>query len=233
MTEATLWFGIGTVGMALGTLLLAVGFRYVPRADWRRYSLLVAVPGIAVVAYLLMALDVGGIETAVGGTAFIPRYADWLLTTPLHIIYLGVFAGASTGVIARAASLQAGTIVVGFAGALVGTPEKWLLYLLGVGMFAGVVYYAYVDYDRAAQEKGSATAALYSKLRAFLVVLWLVYPLIWLTGPNAVGLMDVETTALVVTYIDIVSKVGLGLIALNGHLAHTATEDAAVTSADD
>jgi sensory rhodopsin len=205
--------------MALGTLLLAAGLRYVPRADWRRYAILIAVPAIAVVAYALMALDIGGVDTAAGAVAYIPRYVDWLLTTPLHIIYLGLFAGATRTVIAKATALQALTIVFGLVGALVGTPLKWLLYVAGLASFAGVVYYTYVDYDEAAQAKGSATAALYSKLRAFLVVLWLVYPLIWVAGPNAVGLMDVETTALVVAYIDIVSKVGLGLIALNGHLA--------------
>jgi sensory rhodopsin len=233
MAEATLWFTLGTAGMALGTLLLAAGFRYVPRAQWRRYAILVAVPGIAVVAYALMTLEIGDLETATGGTAFVPRYADWLLTTPLHIIYLGLFAGATRGIIARATALQAGTIVVGFAGALVAAPMKWVLYLAGLVMFGGVVYYAFYDYDEAAHDQGGAIAALYSKLRAFLVVLWLVYPLIWLTGPNAVALMDVETTALVVTYIDIVSKVGLGLIALNGHLAYDDTVQFRASPADD
>jgi sensory rhodopsin len=221
MASISLWFTLGTGGMALGTLLLAVGLRYVPRSDWRRYSILIAVPGIAVVAYAVMALDIGAVDTAVGSTVYIPRYVDWLLTTPLHIIYLGLFAGAARAVIAKATVLQALTIVLGLVAAMVGTPLKWLLYVAGLFAFVGVVYYTYVDYDEAAQAQGDNTAALYSKLRAFLVVLWLVYPLIWITGPNAIGLMDVETTALVVAYIDIVSKVGLGLIALNGHLALT------------
>ena len=34
-------------------------------------------------------------------------------------------------------------------------------------------------------------------------------------GPAGVGTMDAETTSLVVAYIDIVSKVGFGLIAVN------------------
>jgi hypothetical protein len=45
--------------------------------------------------------------------------------------------------------------------------------------------------------------------------------------------MDVETTALVVAYIDIVSKVGLGLIALNGHLAYDDTVQFRASPADD
>jgi sensory rhodopsin len=233
MASISLWYSLGTVGMALGTLLLAAGLRYVPRPDWRRYSILIAVPGIAVVAYAVMALELGAVETATGGIAYVPRYIDWLLTTPLHIIYLGLFAGAARGVIARATALQAATIVFGLVGAIVASPLKWLLYLAGLVAFGGVVYYTYVDYDEAATASGAATAALYSKLRAFLVVLWLIYPLIWLTGANALALMDVETTALVVAYIDIVSKVGLGLIALNGHLAVGETDAGADVSPSD
>ncbi|WP_340101658.1 bacteriorhodopsin [Salinibaculum salinum] len=233
MDSITLWFTLGTGGMTLGTLLLVAGLRYVPRTDWRRYAILIAVPAIAVVAYALMALGIGGVESSTGEIAFIPRYVDWLLTTPLHIIYLGLFAGAARSIIARATVLQAATIVFGLVGALVASPLKWLLYVAGLFAFAGVVYYAYVDYDEAATTQGGNTAALYSKLRAFLVVLWLVYPLIWIAGPNAVGLMDVETTALVVAYIDIVSKVGLGLIALNGHLAFTDAETPGGVPADD
>jgi sensory rhodopsin len=233
MASISLWYSIGTVGMALGTLLLAAGLRYVPRPDWRRYSILIAVPGIAVVAYAVMAMDIGAVETATGGIAYVPRYIDWLLTTPLHIIYLGLFAGAARGIIARATVLQAATIVFGLVGAIVASPLKWLLYLAGLVAFVGVIYYTYVDYDEAAQARGGSTAALYSKLRAFLVVLWLVYPLIWLTGANALALMDVETTALVVAYIDIVSKVGLGLIALNGHLAVAETDTGADVSPSD
>lgn len=224
MADATLWFTLGTVGMALGTLLLAYGVRYVPDSTRRRYAILVAVPGIAVVAYGLMALDVGALPSPTGGVVFVPRYVDWLLTTPLHILYLGLFAGASMGVVYRAVGFQAATIVLGFAGAMVTSPLKWVLYLAGAAAFAVVVYYALTDFAAAADAQGGETAPLYRKLRAFLVVLWLVYPVIWVVGPNAVGIMDVETTALVVSYIDIVAKVGFGLIALNGHLAFAETE---------
>jgi len=224
MASITLWFTLGAVGMALGTLALAYGFLLVPDSKRREYGVLVAVPGIAVVAYALMALDMGALKSAVGGTVFVPRYVDWLLTTPLHILYLGLFAGASTSLVSRAAGLQAATIVLGLAAAIVGAPLKWVLYLVGVVAFAAVVYHAYVPLDAAARERDEATFALYRKLRAFLVVLWLVYPVIWLVGPNALQVMDVETTALVVSYIDIVAKVGFGLIALNGYVV-TADRD--------
>jgi sensory rhodopsin len=231
MASITLWFTLGTVGMALGTLVLAYGFRLVPNTERREYAILVAVPAIAVVAYALMALGLGAIETTVGAVAFVPRYVDWLLTTPLHILYLGLFAGASTSLVWRAAGLQATTIALGLVAAVVAAPLKWVLYLAGMVTFAAVVYHAYAPFDEAARQNDEATFALYRKLRAFLVVLWLVYPVIWLAGPNAFQLMDVETTALVVTYIDLVAKVGFGFILLQSHAVleegQTAPEGAA------
>jgi sensory rhodopsin len=227
-----LWYTLGTVGMALGTIILAYGLRYVPAARRRTYATLVAVPGIAVVAYALLAAGIGAVPSAVGGTVFLPRYADWLLTTPLHIVFLGLFAGASTRYVAGAAGLQAATIVLGVTAALVAGPLKWLLYLAGLVAFGAVVSIAYVQFDAAARERDGASVARYRRLRAFLVVLWSVYPVIWLTGPNALGLMDIETTALVVAYIDVVSKVGLGLIALNGYVVSAGTDSAEVTPAD-
>lgn len=224
MVDASLWFTLGTLGMVLGTVLLVVGQRWIPGRVERRYWFLVTVPAIAVVAYGIMALGIGAIPSARGGTVFLPRYADWLLTTPLHVLYLGLLVGAARSVIGRAMALQAATILLGFAASLVGGVLAWVLYLAGSAAFAGVIYIAFTDYSRAASECGDRTSAVFEKLRAFMIVLWLVYPVVWLLAPAGTGLMDVETTALVVSYLDVVAKVGFGLIALNGQLARNVTD---------
>lgn len=217
MTGLTTWFALGAVGMAAGTLALVYGYRLVPRASWRRYSILVAVPLIAVGAYVLMALDYGVVETQTGEIVFGYRYLDWLLTTPLHVLYLGLLAGASRKAIGKGIGLMAATIVLGFAGAYFAPPVKWVLFAAGSVTFVGVVYYTLVDFDQAAE--GSAVEPLFRKLRAFVVVLWLMYPVIWLLAPVGGGFMGLETAALVLSYLDVVAKVGFGLIALSGQLA--------------
>jgi len=218
MVDLTTWFALGGLGMFLGTLGLAVGFRLVPRAHWRRYAILVAVPAIAVGAYALMALGFGGVETQDGSTIFALRYLDWLLTTPLHVLYLGLLAGAATGVIARTIGLMALTIVFGFAGAMIAGLSGWALFGLGSVTFAGVVYYTYVDFAESASERDEVTLALYQKLRAFVIVLWLLYPGIWILAPTGIGLLNAGTYVLVISYLDVVAKVGFGLIALSGQL---------------
>jgi sensory rhodopsin len=232
MVDITTWFQLGAIAMALGTLGLAYGFRLVPRSDWQRYAILVAVPGIATGAYALMALEIGAVETAQGNLIYAMRYLDWLLTTPLHVLYLGLLAGASLSVIYRTMGLMGATIALGFAGGFFASPLKWLLFAAGSLTFVGVVYYAFFDFDAAAQEQDDTTLALFRKLRAFMIVLWLIYPFIWLLAPIGAGLMNISTAVLVISYIDVVAKVGFGLIALSGYLMYATVDDAAPAPAD-
>jgi len=214
--DITLWFTLGTLGMALGSVGLAYGFVVLPREWYRTYADVVLVTLIATVAYGLMALGLGEVAVGGGRTVFVPRYVDWLLTTPLHVLFIAVIAGADRRTTVAAVGLQAATIALGFVGAVVGTPLKELFFLAGSAAFVGVVYLLVGTAADAADERSVATAGLYRKLRNFVIVLWLVYPVIWLLAPTGYGLMDAETSSLVITYIDVVAKVGFGLIALNG-----------------
>ncbi|MFC7073618.1 bacteriorhodopsin [Halovenus rubra] len=230
MAGLSTWYTLGTIGMLAGTLGLAYGFRLVPRSNRRRYSLLVAVPFIAVVAYALMALGYGSIETQTGDSLFIYRYIDWLLTTPLHVLYLGLLAGAATRAVYKSIGLMGATIVLGFGGAYAASPLKWLLFGAGGLTFAGVVYYTYAEFDTAAQ--GSPVLSTFRKLRAFVIVLWLIYPLIWVFAPVGLGLIQIGTSALVISYLDVVAKIGFGFIALSGQLSVQSTTTTTPTTAD-
>ncbi|WP_459194881.1 bacteriorhodopsin [Halosimplex sp. J119] len=225
MLGLTTWFTIGTLGMVVGTAMLAYGLRFVPSERRRQLGLAAVVPAIAAVAYAVMALGFGGLSTGKEATVFVPRYLDWLLTTPVHVAIIALVVGASTKLIARLVTLQALTIVFGFVGATLGSPLNWVLYLAGSVCFAGVVYLLFTEGDRLADESADDVAALFRKLRSFVVVLWLVYPVIWVLAPAGIGVMDVETAALVVTYIDVVAKVGFGLILINDFASMVAASD--------
>jgi sensory rhodopsin len=216
MTTLTTWFVLGTAGMVLGTVALAWGYTRLPEEPRRDYLALIAVTLIAAVAYALMALDIGGVTSARGELLYVPRYVDWLLTTPLHVAYLGLLVGSDRETIGKLVGLMGATITLGFAGGMVAGPLNLLLFAAGSLAFVGVVYLLYSDVAADAADCGGQRRSLFGKLRTFVVVLWLVYPVIWLlSGPGYV-LMDTETASLVVTYIDVVAKVGFGLIAFNG-----------------
>lgn len=214
MADITTWFTLGLLGELLGTAVLAYGYTLVPEETRRRYLLLVAIPGIAIVAYALMSLGFGAIQ-AQGHAVYAIRYADWLLTTPINVLFLALLAGADrrkTGVLV---ALQALTIAFGFAGALAPTPLNYGLFAIGAALFGGVVYLLYGSVAEAASETLSdLEISMYRTLRNFVVVLWSVYPVVWLLGAPALGLLDIETASMVIVYLDVVTKVGFGVIAL-------------------
>ena len=214
MDTITIWFTLGLLGELLGTGLLAYGYTLVPEATRKRYLLLVSIPGIAIVAYALLTLGVGAIQTE-SHTVYVVRYADWLLTTPINVLYLALLAQTSRENVFKLVGLQALTIVFGFAGAVTAAPLSYLLFALGAACFAGVVYLLYGEIAAdAVATLSDLEDSLYRTLRNFVVVLWSVYPVVWLLGQAGIGLMDVETASLVVVYLDVVTKVGFGVIAL-------------------
>ncbi|WP_262176349.1 bacteriorhodopsin [Haloarcula laminariae] len=233
MTTITTWFTLGLLGELLGTALLAYGYTLVPEATRKRYLLLVAIPGIAIVAYLLLVLGIGALDGG-GHTVYVVRYVDWLLTTPINVLYLGLLAQADRGTIGKLVGLQALTIVFGFAGAMASGALSYALFAVGAVAFAGVVYLLYGDVaDSAVAALSDVEGSLYRTLRNFVVVLWSVYPVVWLLGAAGIGLMDVETASLVIVYLDVVTKVGFGTIALHAWMtmdADTVTEGTAVTA---
>ncbi|MDG5775013.1 bacteriorhodopsin [Haloarculaceae archaeon H-GB2-1] len=232
MVDITTWFGLGTVGMLLGTVGLGYATTLVPERERRRFALLAVVPAIALVAYGLMALGFGGLETG-HGTVYVPRYVDWLLTTPIHIAFIGLLVGADRSLIVRTAGLQAATIVLGFAGAVLASPLDLVAFALGSATFGVVVWYLFRDFEAVAVEtQPDGVVDLFRKIRSFVVVLWLIYPVIWLLAPAGFGFMDIETTSLVVTYIDVVAKGGFGLIVLNDLRIMDAVAELDAASAD-
>ncbi|WP_246982575.1 bacteriorhodopsin [Halorientalis marina] len=212
----TTWFQLGTVGMVLGTLAMLWAMRRVPREKYRESMLLIAVGGIAAVAYAILSLGIGTITAADGHTVYLARYIDWLLTTPLNVAYLVVIAGASKRLLAEVGIVQALTIVFGMAGAIVAPPFKWVFFAIGGLLFARVLQLLYGPVAAEIQGESDSLVGLYRKLLNFIAVLWMVYPVTWILAPSGLGVMDLETQSLVISYIDVVAKIGFGLIALNG-----------------
>jgi sensory rhodopsin len=235
MTTITTWFQLGAAGMVLGTVAMLWAMQDLPRAKYRESSPLIAVGVIAAVAYVLLWFDVGTLTGADGHTVYLVRYIDWLLTTPLHVAYLALIAGASKRLLAEVSIVQALTIVFGIAGAIVDGALQWALFAVGALLFARVLYLLYRPIADAMGGASDLEVGLYRKLLNFIAVLWLVYPITWILAPSGIGVLDLETQALVVSYIDVVAKIGFGLIALRGQavVSDLVTGTTAVASGDD
>lgn len=214
MIGVTTLFSVGAVGMLLGTLAFAWAGRDASRGERRYYLALVGISGIATVAYALMTLRVGA-YTVGERTVFIPRYVDWILTTPLIVFFLGLLAGIDRRQFGIVIGLNTVVMVAGFVAATLPGVERYLLFGGGSFAFVGLVYYLFGPMTGRARNQPDGVERLYVRLRNLTAVLWSIYPLIWLLGPPGLNLLTVTISIALITYLDLVTKVGFGLIALD------------------
>lgn len=214
MVEVASLFAVGALGMVAGTLAFAWGGYSAPAGKRRFYATLVAISGIAAVAYGLMAMGVGWL--AVGDrTVFVPRYVDWLLTTPLLVLYLGMVAGSDRRQYTTVVALDAVVMGTGLVGATLPGVERYALFAAGSVAYLALLYYLLGPMTARARTRPAGAESLYVRLRNLTVVLWTVYPIIWVLGPPGLDLLTMTMDVALVVYLDVTAKVGFGLIALD------------------
>jgi len=214
MIDITMVFWVGAIGMLVGTVVFAWAGRDATAGERRYYLTLIGISGIATVAYVLMALGVGWFSVG-ERTVFIPRYVDWILTTPLIVLFLGLLAGIDRRKFAIAIGLNTVVMVAGMVAALLPGTTRFVLFALGAVSFVGLVYYLYGPMTASARAQADGIEKLYVRLRNLTAVLWSIYPLIWVLGPPGLDLLTATVGTTLVVYLDLVTKVGFGLIALD------------------
>lgn len=210
--DISTWFAVGALGMAFGTVVFGGGLLRADADVRRYYAALTAISGIATVAYVVMALGIGSV-TVGDRTVFVPRYIDWLLTTPLLLAYLAMLVDPERGLFGKIIAANIVVIVAGFAAALLSGIERFGLFAVGGLAYLVLAYLLLGPLTR--RSRGQRTESLFRGLRNLTVILWSIYPIIWLLGPAGFGLLTNLTNILLVTYLDLITKVGFGMIALN------------------
>lgn len=217
MVATTTWYALAAAAMAATTVGLVAAVA-VDGGNRRYHGLLVPVALVGTASYGLLTLEVGTV--AVTGSQFpLVRYLDWLVTVPLLVVYLGLLAGAGSVTRWTAVGLVAAFVGLGLAGAVVGGRVRAGGYLLAVAAFAGVTYLLAAPMQRAANERDDRVRALFERLRNLVVVLLALYPVVWALGPYGVQLVDPGTEALVVAYLDVLTKGGFAAIAVSNRAA--------------
>ncbi|WP_251329552.1 bacteriorhodopsin [Haloplanus pelagicus] len=222
-------FAVGAALMGLGALYFAVRGLDAEGPRSRGLHVVTAlVPTIAFGSYLAMALGVGVAEVPVrGGTLEVhwARYADWLFTTPLLLIALGLLVGADTETVFGAVAADAFMIVTGIAATLSGVRlYRYAWWGVSTVAFLLVLYYVFVALGRRARELGEATRETYGVLRGLVGVTWAGYPVWWLVGTAGVGLVPPPMEVLGFTFLDLVAKVGFGTVLLRSRAVADATD---------
>jgi len=209
------WFWVGAVGMVVGTLLPVRDL--IRHPSHRRYDLVLAgITGFAAVAYAAMGLGFTETTTA-DHTIFVARYVDWLVTTPLIVAYLAMLAKPPRRTYVWLLAADVFVIAAGIAAAFTTGTLRWALFGAGALGYAVLSFGLLRQLPRAlGGDPDPRVLSLFVTLRNITVVLWTLYPVVWLLGPAGVGILQYEMYTIVVVYLDFISKVGFVAFAALG-----------------
>ena len=221
-----LWAAIGAVALAVGTLPSL--YYAVNDPDNRRYyGILAAITAIAAVSYTLTSQGIGTIPVN-GASFYIPRYVDWLLTTPLLILYMALLCKPGRQMYGLLIGLDVALIVLGVAAIFTEGAQSLALFGAGSLAYLGLAYLLVVELPARATFETDRVAMVFTKLRNVTVVLWTMYPVVWLLAPVGFGLLQANTEMMVIVYLDIITKVGFAIFALLGRDALNPLSDDAL-----
>jgi len=208
------WAAVGAVALGFGTIPSAY---YALRDEQHRqyYSVLAAITGIATVAYTLTSMGIGSIPVD-GATFYTPRYVDWLLTTPLLILYLTLLCKPGRQLYALLIGLDVVLIALGIAAIFTSGVLSLTLFSLGGVAYLALAYLLVTELPEQAAFASERVGIVFAKLRNVTVVLWTLYPVVWLLAPVGFGLLQPGVEMMVIVYLDIITKVGFAMLALMG-----------------
>jgi bacteriorhodopsin len=216
----TLWLGIGTLFMLVGTFyFIAKGWGVTDREAREYYAITILVPGIASAAYLSMFFGIGLAEVEVVGRGtldiYYARYADWLFTTPLLLLDLALLAKVDRATTGTLIGVDALMIVTGLIGALSTTMlARYTWWLFSTIAFVFVLYYLLTSLRSAAKQRSEAVQSTFNTLTALVAVLWTAYPILWILGTEGAGVVGLGVETLAFMILDVTAKVGFGFVLL-------------------
>ena len=227
LLSASSWAAVGAVVLGLGTIP-SVYFALRDERNQKYYAVLAAITGIASLAYAFTSTGIGTISVN-GATFYTSRYVDWLLTTPLLILYLTMLCKPGKELYALLLGLDVALIGLGIVAIFTEGVLSLTLFGLGAAAYVALAYLLVSELPDRASFASERVGIVFAKLRNVTVVLWTLYPVVWLLAPVGFGLMTPGTEMMVIVYLDVITKVGFAILALMGQDALDDITDQSLT----
>src|SRR6056297_690307 len=130
------WAAVGAVALAGGTLP-SVYYALNDPDNRSYYGILATITGIAAVSYTLTSLGIGTLPLD-GASFYAPRYVDWLLTTPLLLLYMALLCKPGKRLYAMLIGLDVALIVLGTAAIFTSGVISLALFGAGCAAYLGL-----------------------------------------------------------------------------------------------
>jgi bacteriorhodopsin len=219
----TVWLSLGALGMGLGAIAFAALVIRAPEGSRYFYVITTLIALIAFVSYLAMATGQGDAQVD-GRTFYYFRYIDWVFTTPLLLLDLALLALVDwrryIGLIAALIGLDVFMILTGlWAGATVNPVGRGFLFIVSTISMIVLLYLVVTRLFSAAAGQSAAVQQVFRTLAVLTVVLWSLYPVVWLIGTEGIGAVGSATEVFLFLVLDLLAKVGFGFLLLTNRQA--------------
>ncbi|KAJ1477813.1 hypothetical protein T484DRAFT_2015976 [Baffinella frigidus] len=187
---------LGFLALAVSTVVMVAKAASADAERRKYYFCSTFICGVATFAYFAMLSGQGW--TAIAGCRqfFYARYVDWLITTPLLILELGLVSGQDFVTIAAVVGADMLMIVAGYMGAVsVVTTVKWFWFLFGMD---------------------PEMIELYGKIAWLTIIMWSFYPVVWLFSEGFAS-FSVSFEVVAYTIMDIISKCVFCFMIVSAH----------------
>ena len=207
--------------MAGGALLFYSWSRQPKGVPLYEYYIAMFIPVWSGLAYTAMALGQGSIEVA-GQTTYYARYIDWVVTTPLLLLSLGLTAmfymeksKRPTGLLAVLIGADVVMITTGLLADLSEDPTlRFTWYGIGCVAMGVVLWIIWSALRKIAAASGPEHERTYTRLAGYLTLFWIAYPTVWMLGPSGLGILGQTTDTLLFVILPFFSKVGFSVFDL-------------------
>lgn len=213
MTQFWLW--VGVIGMTLGAIFFGIGAHNAKNQRWMTLFILnFFITAIAAALYLTMALG-QGVSEVNGLPTYWVRYVTWFLSTPLLLLDLTFLGRTNRNITGSLLGANAYMIATGFVATISRRPVNFIWYIVSCGAFLAVLYLLVKPYRDQAEQNYPRAKKAFRKLLGVHVILWTLYPVVWILGGSGLRLISPGLETAGFTILDLASKVGFGLLSLN------------------
>lgn len=222
METFLLWLGV--LGFVLATAFFIYLGAQAPQGGRIFHIVTAIITGTAAFSYLMMATGAGATLVEGERIFYYFRYIDWVITTPLLLVDLALLALVSP---ARNTGFIAGLVVLDIfmilTGLLAGSRSSefaagfWFI-VSTVAMIVLLYLVATRLFSEAASQPG-AVQQTFRTLAILTVVLWSLYPLVWLLGTEGFSAVSSGTEVFLFLILDFLAKIGFGILLLTNREA--------------
>lgn len=163
---------------------------------------------IACVSYLFLAQGVGFFIEPDGGYFFWGRYVEWAITTSL-LLFCIYYVSANWKNLRWFFLVIALNVSTMMSALLVEYFDNPILFIFGCVTYTIFVLILWKKFFTKEKELMSKT------LSTSLIVLWTLYPVIWIMGESVLGLYSIGSASVLFLYLDLLTKVGFGIMFLH------------------